>query len=361
MTPSISIGTKVNKRCLLLGAGFSKNFGGYLGGQISDELLSDPLIQRYPKVHDLIKKYHNYEEALGIARKGGFTESELKQLTESIVAIYDHQNRIITDFDYQHPNQRKFFSTGRIVEFFTHVLRFKGQVDTSLIFTLNQDLFFEQMLRLNNQSDLTQIRIPGLNSGDYLQNDLKRRIHVDDTVENVMRSVQRVNGVTYIKLHGSADWYNKDGELLVIGSDKEDFIRQSPLLSAYRNIFEQACSVEGMKMLVIGYGFADNHINKILAEGIARGLRLYVWERMDRASWTRRLGNYGGKSKEELEAEHMPYIQYGEEILSGLDGYLTNDMAEVLVGHRDMPDRYAPTLDNFLLDDWRIAEMQDRL
>jgi phosphatidylserine/phosphatidylglycerophosphate/cardiolipin synthase-like enzyme len=40
--------------------------------------------------------------------------------------------------------------------------------------------------------------------------------------------------------------------------------------------FENALSAADSRLLVIGYGFRDKHVNEVLERAIAKGLRLFV-------------------------------------------------------------------------------------
>lgn len=64
---------------------------------------------------------------------------------------------------------------------------------------------------------------------------------------------------------------------MVIGRGKETRIMQEPLLSWYLETFESVLSEEGRKLLVIGYGFRDPHINEVIARCVGKhGLDLYI-------------------------------------------------------------------------------------
>ena len=64
---------------------------------------------------------------------------------------------------------------------------------------------------------------------------------------------------------------------MVIGNDKEEKIGREPLLKVYFDFFKDVIWGGGVKMVVIGYGFRDRHINEVLTRGIEKhGLKLYV-------------------------------------------------------------------------------------
>jgi hypothetical protein len=84
--------------------------------------------------------------------------------------------------------------------------------------------------------------------------------------------------IYYIKLHGSYGWRSSDGvNRFIIGKDKEVELSREPLLSYYFDLFKEVLSKPRTKLLVIGYGFRDKHINHVIADAVAKsGLTIYV-------------------------------------------------------------------------------------
>lgn len=97
----------------------------------------------------------------------------------------------------------------------------------------------------------------------------------------------------YVKLHGSLNWRSSDGrDVMVIGRNKLKRIRNEPLLDYYFETFENVLSGQGRCLLVIGYGFRDRHINKVIARSIRdHGLRLYVMLPKDQQDFKNSLFN----------------------------------------------------------------------
>jgi hypothetical protein len=121
----------------------------------------------------------------------------------------------------------------------------------------------------------------------------------------------------YVKLHGSYGWKSSDGtEKMVIGLNKEEQIADEPLLLEYLNLFKKILSTAGRKLLVIGYGFGDEHVNRVIAESIKNhGLEVYILSPTDPNRFITAL-------KEETYA-------HGKVILSGLKGYFPHELAKV--------------------------------
>ena len=63
---------------------------------------------------------------------------------------------------------------------------------------------------------------------------------------------------------------------MVMGTDKESMIRKEPLLRWYYSLFNDALNKPDARLLTIGYGFGDKHINECIKSAIDRGLKLYV-------------------------------------------------------------------------------------
>jgi hypothetical protein len=89
--------------------------------------------------------------------------------------------------------------------------------------------------------------------------------------------VIRDGNQAYIKLHGSSNWYAADGSRVsILGGAKQQAIGASSILRSYLDGFENALSASDSRLMVIGYGFRDKHVNAVLERGIAKGLRLFV-------------------------------------------------------------------------------------
>jgi hypothetical protein len=81
-----------------------------------------------------------------------------------------------------------------------------------------------------------------------------------------------------IKLHGSYNWKSSDGSrAMVIGRGKTEQIKNEPLLEYYFDIFRKVLSQNQRRLLVIGYGFGDEHINSVIADAVVNhSLKIYI-------------------------------------------------------------------------------------
>jgi hypothetical protein len=71
----------------------------------------------------------------------------------------------------------------------------------------------------------------------------------------------------YFKLHGSMNWTDPSGgRLLVMGGNKPTTMQRHPILMWYAAKFAELLSKPGARLMIIGYGFRDNHINQLIYE-----------------------------------------------------------------------------------------------
>jgi SIR2-like domain len=83
--------------------------------------------------------------------------------------------------------------------------------------------------------------------------------------------------IAYVKLHGSQGWLSHDGsDAMVIGTQKVSRIETEPLLKWYFSLFEQVLNTPETRLLIVGYGFGDAHVNQFIVNAIGKGLKLYV-------------------------------------------------------------------------------------
>jgi len=83
-------------------------------------------------------------------------------------------------------------------------------------------------------------------------------------------------GQAIYKLHGSINWQAAQGDpMLIIGGGKSRQIAANRVLASYADEFQHAVCA-GARLMVIGYGFRDEHINECLYNGAERGLEMFV-------------------------------------------------------------------------------------
>lgn len=82
----------------------------------------------------------------------------------------------------------------------------------------------------------------------------------------------------YVKLHGSYGWVSHTGsDVMIIRHAKSELLKREPLLCWYLSLFEDVINEPNRKLVVIGYGFRDAHINELLWQAVhGSSLRLHV-------------------------------------------------------------------------------------
>ncbi len=192
----------------------------------------------------------------------------------------------------------------------------------TFLFTLNQDLFLER----HYYNAIQRPILPGISgSGDWFQGNFSRRelkktdyrvLAAGDVLRELDDHLVGGGKIFYVKLHGSQNWLDSEGtRRMVIGRDKKSRIQREPLLSRYFDIFKEVLLQKECRLLVIGYGFRDTHINDVLADAIQNaGLEVYVLS----------------PEPPDQFLERMRTCPKGEEICqSGLAGYFPLSLLQV--------------------------------
>lgn len=252
---------------LLVGAGFSKNFGGFLASDVWERLLGTEEIVKDRTLRQMLLAKLNFEDALEMAR--GDNSADSGAMEGAIRKVYQDQERC-------------FPSSGdNITVPLVKLINELKPNGTRVVFSLNQDLLFERWL---SKMGLTDYACPWVANElqsfdeywecpvDHLA--AKRTKHISS--EPSFDPSQVGGRASLIKLHGSWNWQSDGGQsMMVVGGGKEEAIMRFRLLDAYVEVFREWCRGKRV-LLIVGYGFMDSHINNIIREGVAEGLRLYI-------------------------------------------------------------------------------------
>jgi uncharacterized protein len=159
-----------------------------------------------------------------------------------------------------------------------------GGNSAGYLFTLNQDLFFERHLYNEHVAGAPGGALPGLvtRPGQRWFGTNLRAYDATFTMESVANPAvegRLQNQMNVIKLHGSFNWRSADGaHVMVVGTQKTKTIASMPLLNWYADIFRAAISAGDVRLMIVGYGFADEHINAVIADAVEqRGLSVFIW------------------------------------------------------------------------------------
>ncbi|WP_343618920.1 SIR2 family protein [Ralstonia sp.] len=247
---------------LLLGAGFTRNWDGWLAGELADDLIG-----RLADNRDLCKRLTdnpNFEEVLGELQREWRQHQQaahrerLDLMERAVKASFDDMNAMLAarpglEFQGNGPNFVHRSITGFLTRF-------------DAIFTLNQDLLLE--LFYVPRDPRINVQYPGmtpppnfwnLRPEEKLAADWRPRPDPEYRVEPRSQPI--------FKLHGSVNWRSEDGnDLLVMGARKVEAIAGSALLTRYADEFRARLRERGSRLMTIGYGFGDEHINRAIVD-----------------------------------------------------------------------------------------------
>jgi len=251
---------------LLTGAGFSRNWGCWLADEVFEYLLADPQLSIVARTQ-LWRDNNtggNYENAIAALRAN---PPEHRLFLSLLAGMFNEMRNAYTGmgFSFEWTVDRRF-------QIHSFLQRFDA------IFTLNQDTLLEhhyltQFLPTRPDNRLRDWDMPGVAntasaSGGFSATAPKT---LDATTFVLKGGAQ-----PYIKLHGSHDWTTNAGYVLITGGNKETDISDNPLLAAYLSHFKTAVCNEHARVMIIGYGFGDRHINSILLEAAQRGAKFFI-------------------------------------------------------------------------------------
>lgn len=302
---------------LFSGAGFTKNFGGLLAKEMWSKIFNNSEVQAQPRLKELLLNDFDYESIYHSIINGNYTDEEKISINVAIYDAYQVLEDICREWTFRNgaPNPVNIYGVNKLIE------RFAGdQNEWGFFFTLNQDLFTERHFNSINTAFIhpgvpkipdthkTIIKLP------ITREDFIYLPTLDKLQGNTVNPLSK-NAIHYVKLHGSFGWKSIKGtDSYVIGKEKERRVADEPLLSWYFELFTNALSNSNRKLLLIGYGFKDRHINEVIANSIKNnGLKLYIISPSEQSGFIAKLKS----------------VEYGEIILEGLSGYYPYTLLEI--------------------------------
>ena len=264
---------------LLLGAGFSRNWGGWLASEAFEYLLGCPEIMQDARLRDLLWKHQpsgGFENALAelqaeYQRNQHANKPQLIAFQSAVIRMFNDMNRAfleITDWEFQN------FKARMVSTFLT---RFDA------IFTLNQDVlvehyYFNGNIALSDARRWAGAQIPGMSrtpSQEPLHANSWARSTWVPLPENEFKV--EIQSQPFFKLHGSSNWASPSGDpLLVMGGAKAMEVAQNKILKWYAQQFDEYLAKPSARLMVIGYGFRDQHINDAIKRAMDRGLQMFI-------------------------------------------------------------------------------------
>jgi SIR2-like protein len=256
---------------LLTGAGFSKNWGGLVASEFFSRLLSEDLDTR---TRDLLFKSRARGgfETVMIQLQGSRSNSpedkqRLDDFTAAVVGIFNSMNNQFLRLHFEFQNEVRYM-----------VRVFLERFDA--IFTLNQDCLLEaQYFHGFVGGRWNGVDLPGTRQSGpppHVQGTREERIAVRTSDVANYRIQPRIQ--PYFKLHGSSNWIidGSSGRLLILGGQKSASIGLHPLLTRYKQEFRDYVSRPSARLMIIGYGFNDEHINEEIGAAVEKGLKIFI-------------------------------------------------------------------------------------
>ncbi len=300
------IDASFSRRVLLVGAGFSRNWGGFLASEVGGRILAHPEVVERTNLRELILREPSFEDALEKTRTGLFETEDAAAMEAAIKTAFDEM-----DSEYKNPTPPVLGAT--INDFIGRFCPGAVGIGTGYVFSLNQDLLFERIY--GTQVQTQSLTTPGVRWSarpphfPAAAEPIPSASPIDPSVD----AIQLLQNFNLIKLHGSVNWRSTDGsEAMVMGRRKPLTIARSPLIGWYHQVFERVLFSGDVRLMVIGYGWGDEHINEPIAEAVRNyGLQVYSWD----PSHPRDL---------------LQNMTRRDDILGGITGVFTRPMTEVM-------------------------------
>lgn len=262
--------SKPTNYILLLAAGFTRNWGGYLAADIPGKLMGSMFFD--DELRRVLEKHRSnggFEAALDEVqqdyRRSG-SNADLDRLTrfeKAITGTFLTMNERLHDerFNWQQDKHRTL--TAFLVKF-------------DAIFTLNYDTLLESHYLNSGNIELADFarwqgaQLPGIKRRptEYLGVAARNVAWCEPSGDHTISARLQ----PYFKLHGSSNWEVAAGKRLIIAGGQKTFgIHQFPVLEWYKEQFASYLSKPNTKLMVIGYGFSDKHINDAIEAAASAG------------------------------------------------------------------------------------------
>lgn len=308
---------------LLTGAGFTKDFGGFIGEGMWALIFNHQLIHKNKALKDLMLKEYNYESIYNkiLDLSNNYTVDEKEAIKKAVFDAYEKLDVNILGFNKNH-DKYDLNEVNNFINLFAN----NNRQEINYFFTLNQDIFIERFYHLTNGKPL---KLPGVEQkpspgslSEREQSYCPSKFNITVPDQNAVKNIS-LNSIefNYIKLHGSFNWKRSDSsDIMVIGGNKEEQINKEPLLKRYFEFFKHALSQDERRLLIIGYSFGDEHINTIIADSVKNyGLKLFV---ISPEGPKKFIGRLKRLKKEKLGD--------GNTLRKGLSGYFPYNFKEIL-------------------------------
>lgn len=302
------------KITLLTGAGFSKNFGGLLADEIWAMIFNHKDVQASNIIRNNMLSEFNYETVYQFI----IDDDKLEVDTKAIM-----KNALLSAYEYQENNwQDKDFFLHVDDRIINHLCNFISKY-IGIYFTLNHDQFLEKKLihKFNSRNicllaNPSDIGIPVNRYALPTENELKAKQQViNEQLSNDLY-------LCYVKLHGSINWLDsyKKETLVIVGGNKIEKMKNEPLLNEYYELFKNTLLTTDQRLLIIGYGFMDDHINEVILEGLNKGsLKIHIIDKMSPKAFSDKMAQ--STSQKKISKKERDSMITREMIWMNMSGY----------------------------------------
>lgn len=246
---------------LLLGAGFTRNWGGWLAAEAFEYLLGcselDADLKGLLWKH---KRSGGFEGALAELQQAQVRNSQtpdpnLAKFQKALSRMFDDMNRGLSAALFEFQNDMKFQVKGFLERFHA-------------IFTLNQDLLLER--HYLHSTDQIGKSVPGMKLINPSSREHVGRHHLGKLMPDPEGFHVDAGCQPYFKLHGSSNWVDgQANQLLIMGGNKASIIDRYPILKWTAGKFDEYLAKDNTRLVIIGYSFGDDHINNALRKAAA--------------------------------------------------------------------------------------------
>jgi hypothetical protein len=247
------------KRVLLIGAGFSKNWGGRLANEVWADVFSSPAVQRQLRLRHALLNERSFEAVMEDVLTGAdYDAADRRAMVGAVVRTFERMDELY---------KKTIISADKAINYATlhNVLR-RFQNGAGYLFSLNQDRLLEMLLENRISHQMPHVA-PGAPH------------RIPSQRPNLLSNAYSIS-LNPVKLHVCHTWINENGvPVMVIGKQKDAQIAGSWLLTEYENLFEAVLSSGDVRLLAVGYSFRDSHINKIIGDAVSQHqCKVFVWD-----------------------------------------------------------------------------------
>lgn len=317
---------------LLTGAGFTKNFGGLLAKEMWSKIFNNPRL--HLQLKSLLLNDFDYESIYHKVITGGYSQDEKDSINDVMFEAYKVLDDICREWTFRNdaPYPVNIYGVNKFIALFSG-----GRDEIGFFFTLNQDLFIERHFNSIEKGLIYPgVTVPNrvnIKNGLALEKQDFIKLPTQIQIENNKTNQIDGNDLHYVKLHGSFGWTSSEGRnCYVIGKNKEKQLADEPLLSWYFELLVKALSEPDRKLLIIGYGFRDEHINEVIANSVNKhGLKLYIISPSGQAKFISGLES----------------LKHGKSILKGLVGYFPYSLLDIFPKDQSKSHAWREIQDNY--------------